>query len=74
MSISITQEQAAVLLPLLPRLVAQVPAPTDGTCSEEQMPGKMTTSEMLTTKKKNSKATAAQRYLLVSCSLLTTNL
>ena len=63
MSISITQEQAAVLLPLLPRLVAQVPAPIDGTCSEEQTPRKMkesfSTTEMLTNKKKNLKATAA---------------
>ena len=70
MSISITQQQAAVLLPLLPRLVAQVPAPTDGTFSEEQMPGKMkesfSTTEMLTRKKKNLKATAAHAALPIS--------
>lgn len=71
MAISITQEQAAALLPLLPHLVAQVPAPAGSTrSSEEQMLENMkeifSAAEMLTRKKKNTKSTSAQRYLLVS--------
>ena len=66
MSISITQEQAAALLPLLPHLVAQVPTPTGNEQAQERAQENFSTVEMLATKKKNSKATSAQRYLLVN--------
>ena len=71
MAISITQEQAAALLPLLPHLVAQVPAPAGSTQSSEEqtlenMKEIFSAAEMLTRKKKNTKSTSAQRYLLVS--------
>ena len=65
MSISITQEQAAALLPLLPHLVAQVPMPTGNEQVQERAQENFSTVEMLAMKK-NSKATSAQRYLLVN--------
>lgn len=70
MAILITQEQAAALLPLLPHPVAQVPAPAGSTrSSKEQMLENMkeifSAAEMLT-RKKNTKSTSAQHYLLVS--------
>lgn len=71
MAISITQEQAAALLPLLPHLVAQVPAPAGNARSGEEqtsenMKEMFSAAEMLTRKKKNTASTSAQRYLLVS--------
>ena len=70
MAISITRKQAAVLLPLLPHLVVQVPASASSTQSSEEQTLENTkemfsAAEMLT-RKKNTKSTSAQCYLLVT--------
>ena len=67
MAISITQEQAAALLPLLPQLVSQVPTPEGSALGGEERTLKeiFLAAELLTRKKKNTKSTSAQRYFLV---------
>ena len=65
MSISITQEQAAALLPLLPQLAAQLPTPTGVEQQTQEGQDNFSAVEMLARKKKNTKGTPAQRYLLV---------
>ena len=65
MSISITQEQAAALLPLLPQLAAQLPTSTGVEQQTQEGQDNFSAAEMLARKKKNTKGTPAQRYLLV---------
>lgn len=64
-SLTLTKEQAALLLPLLPSF--QQP-----TLVSE--PGKFSVQEMFTKKKKNTKGTGAQNYIHVSYLLTLHNL
>ncbi len=64
-SLTLTREQAAVLLPLLqPRLQDSTSSPAPATEDVEALP--FTVADMLRKKKKNARSTAAQNFLLVS--------
>jgi hypothetical protein len=65
LNLGLTKEQAEILLPLLPSLVASA-APPEGTRTQDEE--RYTTSQMFEKKHKNSKSTRAQNYLLVSVS------
>lgn len=69
MSVTLSKEQAAVLLPLLPNLAGLVAAAQPGTANgggvQQQEPS-YSISEMFEKKKKNTRSTFAQNYLLVS--------
>ena len=76
MSVTLSKEQAAVLLPLLPNLAGLVaaaqPAVTANSDGVHQQEPSYSVSEMFEKKKKNTRSTFAQNYLLVSilCSLV----
>ena len=63
--VTLTKEQAALLLPLLPSLVASATPPKHG-IQEDSGEGGYTITQMFEKKSKNSKSTRAQNYLLVS--------
>ena len=68
--LTLSKKQAAILLPLLPAAIAQSSSAShvsqDVTHSATDGVPQYTNEEMFTKKKKNSKSTAAQNYLLVS--------
>ena len=64
MSVTLTKEQAEILLPLLPTLASR-PQPAQ---SEVEVVPRYSVDEMFV-KKKNSRCTPAQNYLLVSVSV-----
>ena len=70
MSVTLSKEQAAVLLPLLPNLAGLVaaaqPAVTANSDGVHQQEPSYSVSEMFEKKKKNTRSTFAQNYLLVS--------
>ena len=73
MSVTLTKEQAAILLPLLPNLAelvtaAQPEETVKGGEAQQEEPS-YSISEMFEMKKKNTRSTIAQNYLLVSTCL-----
>lgn len=58
--VTLTKEQAEILLPLLPKIQKQLNDSGDSSSTE-----RFSIEEMFEKKKKNSKASAAQIYLLV---------
>ena len=66
MSVTLTKEQAAILLPLLPNLAGLVTAAQPEETAKGGEEPSYSISEMFEKKKKNSRSTIAQNYLLVS--------
>ena len=75
-SVTLSKEQAAILLPLLPSLAETLARPVQAQASQPPTPSETplsdspeyTNAEMFTRKKKNERSTAAQNHLLVSAS------
>ena len=67
-NMSMSKEQAAMLLPILSNLAQPSfqAATQEERASQVEVECKYTIAEMFAKKKKNSKATSAQNYLLVS--------
>ena len=68
MSFTLTKEQAEILLPLLPTLLSQPQQPQSAE-NEVEVAARYSVEEMFVKKKKNSRCTPAQNYLLVSVSV-----
>lgn len=71
--LNLTKEQAEILLPLLPSLVASMAPLQLGEATQDDG-GEYTTSQMFAKKGKNSKSTRVQNYLLVSVYSVVTKL
>ena len=71
-SVTLSKEQAAILLPLLPSLAetlaqpAQALPPSSVDVNETSKETQYTNAEMFSRKRKNARSTAAQNHLLVS--------
>ena len=82
-AVTLSMEQAAILLPLLPTLAKTLARLLPAQASEPSTPSETETSlsdsaqytnaEMFTRKKKNQPSTAAQNHLLVSATSLVAN-
>ena len=82
-TVTLSKEQAAILLPLLPTLAKTLARPLPAQASKPSTPSETETSlsdsaqytnaKMFTRKKKNECSTAAQNHLLVSATSLVAN-